>query len=179
VNLRTARLVLRPFESVDAEAVLAYRNDPTASLFQGWPLPFMESHFALLLEGERRLAETGWLSWCICTATKVIGDIGLRPHGSEHEVGVTLKTEAQGRGYASEALAGLSEHAFKDLGAQRLHAGVNPANGRVIRLFTRAGWRYEATAVQAYWHRDHWDDEAIYELSATAWDRRQADSAPA
>ena len=154
------------------EAVLAYRNDPSVSRFQGWPLPFTEADFALLVDPVRRPAETGWISWCVCAASEVIGDVGLRPHGSAAEVGITLAACAQSHGYASEALASLSAHAFNDLGVQRLHAGVDPANGPVIRLLTRAGWQHEGTAVQAYWHRAHWADDAIYGLSRTAWEQR-------
>jgi aminoglycoside 6'-N-acetyltransferase len=84
-------------------------------------------------------------------------------------VGITLALEAQSHGYASEALACLSEHAFNDVGVERLHAGVDPANAAVIRLLTRAGWRHEGTTVQSYWHRDHWADDATYGLARTSW----------
>lgn len=150
------------------EAVLAYRNDPDVARFQGWPLPFTETDFRGLLGPDRRLIETGWVSWCVCEATKVIGDVGVRLDGVDAEIGITLSVEAQGQGFASEALERLCLHAFCDLDAQRLHAGVNPANHQSIRLFTRAGWVHERTAVRAYRHRDHWDDEAIYVLRRTA-----------
>lgn len=165
VTLRTPRLVLRPFTIGDTEAVLAYRNDPSVARFQGWPLPYTEAHFAQLLDPEKRRAETGWVSWCICEANTVLGDIGVKLSTDEAEVGVTLARSAQGKGYASEAIAAISAHAFGALGLRRLHAGVNPGNDSVVRLFTRAGWQHEETAEQAYWHRDHWDDEAIYTLT--------------
>lgn len=172
VELRTDRLVLRPFAAEDAEAVLTYRNDPAVSRFQGWPLPYTEAEFAQLLNPKQRAEDTGWVSWCVCSATKVIGDIGLRHHGIEAELGISFAVEAQSRGYASEALARLSEHAFGDLGLQRLHAGVDPANEPVIRLLRRAGWRHETTTVKTYWHRDHWADDAIYALSRSDWEQR-------
>jgi len=171
VTLQTARLTLRPFEAGDMQAVLAYRNDPAVSRLQGWPLPFTEADFTRLLDTKGSPTEAGWVSWCICAATNVIGDIGLRRH-DEAEVGISLAAGAQSKGYASEALAGLSAYAFGELGAQRLHAGVDPANAPVIRLLTRAGWQHESTAVGAYWHRDHWADDAIYALSRTAWEQR-------
>lgn len=172
VTLHTARLALRPFVVDDMQAVLAYRNDPSVARFQGRPLPFTEADFTRLLDPKRSPSEAGWVSWRVCAATDVIGDIGLRPYGSDAEVGITLAACAQSHGYASEALARLCAHAFGDLGAQRLHAGVDPANGPVIRLLTRAWWRHEGTAVQAYWHPDHWADDAIYALSRTAWEQR-------
>ncbi len=95
----------------------------------------------------------------------VIGDIGLRRHGDEAEIGITLAAGAQGQGYASEALAELCRYAFTVGGVQRLHAGVNPRNSSVIRLLVSSGWHDEVTDPQAYWHRDHWDDEASYAIT--------------
>ena len=170
VILSTRRLVLRPFESEDLPAVLTYRNDPAVARFQGWAQPFTEADFRRILEGERRLAETGWVSWCVADASGVIGDIGLRLHGDDAEIGITLAAGAQGRGYATEALAEVCRYAFAVLGVQRLHAGVNPGNSSVIRLLVRSGWHHEVTDHQAYWHRDHWDDEARYVLTRAGWE---------
>ena len=173
VTLRTARLTLRPFQAGDLPAVLAYRNDAVVARFQGWPMPFTEAHFGRLLDGERRLADTGWLTWCVTGPGGIVGDIGLRVHGDTAEVGIALAAHAQGQGYASEALARLSWYAFTDRGMQGLHAGVNPGNGQVIRLLLAAGWRHERTEVQGYWHLDHFDDEASYSLARSDWQARR------
>lgn len=38
--LETERLIIRRFRDEDAEALLAYRNDPLVYKYQGWPVPF-------------------------------------------------------------------------------------------------------------------------------------------
>jgi aminoglycoside 6'-N-acetyltransferase len=164
-------LVLRPITAADEAAVLAYRNDPAVARFQGWALPYTADRFAALL-GSGPLGTPGWVNVCITDASGVVGDIGLRRHDDEAEVGISLATAAQGRGYASEALALLTHHAFADLGLRRLHAGMDPANSTVIRLFTRAGWRDEGTARACYWHRDRWADETVHALDRSDWERR-------
>ena len=167
--LRSRNLLLRPFRPEDEATVLAYRNDPLVARFQGWPLPFTKTHFGQLLDPAGRLAGSGWTSWCICSGAGVQGDIGLRVHDGQAELGITLARSAQGRGQAAEALACITDHAFTELRLHRLHAGVDPANSAVIRLFTRAGWRHEGISRQSYCHRGVWSDEATYALLAEEW----------
>ena len=72
-----APLTIRAFEPSDEHAVVAYRNDPEVSRFQGWRLPFTTEDFAALAESGP--VETGtWRSRCICDSTWARGDIGLR-----------------------------------------------------------------------------------------------------
>ena len=169
IQIRTPRLTLRPFVAQDESVVMAYKNDPEVARFQGWRLPFTQEHFLRLLDPTRRLAESGWVSRAICDSTGVCGDVGLREHDRQAEVGITLASSAQGRGYAIEALSGITRHAFVDLGLHRLHAGIDPANDGVKRLFSRAGWRHEGTTVQSYWHRGRWADDATYALLRDEW----------
>ncbi len=171
-TIATRRLLLRPFDPADEDAVLSYRNDPLVARFQGWPLPFTVGLFRELADSARPLGEGRWVSRVICDAGGVCGDIGLRTHDQQAEVGISLASSAQGQGYASEALAALTEYAFATLALHRLHAGIDPANERVARLFTRAGWRDEGTAIESYWHRGVWADETTYALLEREWRAR-------
>lgn len=172
-ELRTARLTLRPFEPDDEGAVLAYRNDPAVARFQGWPLPFTRALFLKLLGPAADPSEGAWVSRCICDSTGVCGDIALRLHDQQGEVGISLAVSAQGRGYASEALTAITGHAFGELGLHRLHAGVDPKNHGSTQLFARHRWRHEGTSLQSYNHRGQWADEATYALLAKEWNARE------
>jgi RimJ/RimL family protein N-acetyltransferase len=169
--LRTERLVIRAIEPGDEQTIAAYRNDPEVARFQGWPLPFTSQDFAELVNPDRT-AKSGWVSRCICDGSGPIGDIGLRIDDQQAELGISLARHAQGRGYASEALAAVSSEAFDQLGMHRLYAGVDPSNEAVIRLLKKAGWRYEGTAVKAYLHRGEWADDSTYALLAEEWHAR-------
>jgi aminoglycoside 6'-N-acetyltransferase len=172
VELRTARLIVRDFEPADEDAVLAYRNDPVVARFQGWPLPYAAAQFRRQFDRPGPVADGEWTNFGICDAAGVCGDVGLRVHDRQADIGITLAAHAHGRGYASEALTAFVEHAFDTLGLHRLHAGVDPANEPVVRLFTRLGWRYEGTSLQSYWHRDAWADDANYALLSAEWRTR-------
>lgn len=128
------------------------------------PLPYTSEHFATLLSADGGPDSGGWVNQGICDPSGLVGGIALRLDGDEAELGISLATAVQGRGYATEALARLTEHAFTDLGLRRLRANVDPRNEAVIRLLLRANWHHERTSCATYWHRDHWADEAWYTL---------------
>lgn len=132
---RTARLFLRPAWPEDWEAVLGgiaeegiVRNLARAP----WPYGPEEARtFAAMPQNPCRPhflvvhADSG----------QVVGSAGLGDHHGEAELGYWLARPFWGRGFATEAAAGVIEIA-RLLGHQRVHAGHfvdNPASGRVLR----------------------------------------------
>lgn len=77
------------------------------------------------------------------TTNALIGCCGLRPHKEkEYEIGVHLRPEYWGRGYAEEAANAVIEYAFRVLNARKLFAGHNPDNGKSRKLLTKLGFAY-------------------------------------
>jgi RimJ/RimL family protein N-acetyltransferase len=75
---------------------------------------------------------------------------------SEIEVGYRLARESWGRGYATEAVRGVCEYAFRSLGLTRLIAMIDPANVDSIRVAQKAGMAYEQDIMfEGYTHPDH------------------------
>lgn len=54
--------------------------------------------------------------------------------------------EYQGRGFASEAVAGLVEHAFSKLGVERLFASMTAENAASVKVAEKLGITYEGSA---------------------------------
>ena len=73
-----------------------------------------------------------------------IGNIKLGPIDKRHKsasIGIAIGAkDCWGRGYASQAVAALSEHAFAVLGLERLEAGFYADNETSQRAFKRAGF---------------------------------------
>ncbi len=67
-------------------------------------------------------------------------DVNGRP---EIEVGYRLARPFWGRGYATEAVIAVRDHAFSTLGLTRLIAIIDPGNIASIRVACKAGMRYE------------------------------------
>lgn len=85
----------------------------------------------------------------------LVGGIGLRvePEHRRAEVGYFVGVEHWGRGYATEALRGVLEHAFGHLALNRVYAHHfvrNAASGRVLEKagFQREGVRRRHTLVR-------------------------------
>jgi len=85
-----------------------------------------------------------WPIFLLATGAHV-GCCGLRPYKSEEgicEIGVHLRKEYWGEGYAPEATLAVMEYAFSTLGAKGLFAGHNPANEASRRVLEKLGFRY-------------------------------------
>ena len=166
--LPTERLTLRPLRPADAPVLAAYRNDPAASLYQGWKLPYTLQDAEGLIAGMagRVPGDEGWvqIGLELRETGELIGDVALNVAGKQAEIGVTLHAAAQGQGYAHEGLRALMAHAFGPLKLEQLRAEIDPRNLAVWRLLNRLGFRLTETHIGTYLNRGEWTDNAVYTL---------------
>ena len=74
-----------------------------------------------------------------------IGCCGLRPYDSESntlEIGIHLKEQYWGKGFAQEACTSVIEYSFKTLNVNALFAGHNPKNIASAQLLKKLGFTY-------------------------------------
>src|SRR4051794_12540015 len=111
-SLSSPRLLLRRLRDADLSPFCRYRSDPRVARYQEWTA-FSEDegrrYFAAQATLDPDQAGT-WFQMAIELAEtgEMIGDCGLhalRDPPRQVEVGFTLATEHQGRGYATEAVA--------------------------------------------------------------------------
>lgn len=179
--MRTERLVLRPLTASDIDTVVAYRNDPQVAALQDWDLPVTRERV------ERQVA-SGWSDISPGESRQIgierdgelVGDLfcGLDEHGGVAEIGFTLRTEHQGRGYATEAASALVADLFGRLGCHRVFAQLSPANAASQRVLRRVGMHVESFAPKSYWWRGQWDDNLVCAMSVEQWRSRSAGRGP-
>ena len=78
-------------------------------------------------------------------ANENVGCCGLRPYNLEkriYEIGVHLRKNFWGKGYASEAVQHMMKYAFGELKAAALFAGHNPKNKASRRFLEKMGFQY-------------------------------------
>jgi len=184
-TLTTPRLTLRPLRPSDSAAVFAYRSDPAVARFQMWE-PSSEAEVRTFIEGLQDLeldTPDTWYQLAITLRDNgiLIGDCGLHfPREEPHqvEVGITLAPAHQGQGYATEALEGMMEFLFVNLGKHRVVASVDPRNEPSTALLERVGMRKEGHLRESVWVKGEWADDAIYAILEREWRLRQLSSAP-
>lgn len=85
-----------------------------------------------------------WPVYCLDTCRN-IGCCGLRPYDSENnilELGVHIKDEYWGKGFALEACLAVIEYAFEVYGVDALFAGHNPKNSASAKMLKKLGFKY-------------------------------------
>lgn len=169
---KSPRLVIRPLVPDDAEAFAAYRNDPVVAAYQQWDLPFDYKAANTLIErmSVRELGDQGWVLRAIALPDgELLGDLALNTRGQQAELNITLCRDAQGKGYAAEAIRTVLSHAFTLLELHRVYAQVNPRHLLMVRLLEHLKFRLEGTMRKSQLHREIWSDEAIYAILKTEW----------
>jgi aminoglycoside 6'-N-acetyltransferase len=120
-----------------------------------------------------RFAQPGvWLQIGIETSGRLIGDIAVRVDGDQARqatVGFTLAADAQGHGYATEALRTVISLLFTEHDVHRICADCDTRNHRSVALLERVGMRREAHHHKSAWWKGEWTDEYVYAILAEEW----------
>jgi len=175
---QTDRVIVGRFDPSDAEALLAYRNDPEVARYQSWDgMTLAEARDLVASQARREPGVAGeWFQFAVRLKEdgKLIGDFGLFIEAGDArlgELGFTFDRSQQGRGLATEAATALLRFAFETLGLHRIKATVDCRNVPAIRLLERLRFRREGHFLQHAWFKGAWCDEYLYALLRTDWEQ--------
>jgi aminoglycoside 6'-N-acetyltransferase len=179
-GLRTPRLVLRRLVADDAHRLAQYRSDPAVAVYQGWDAPYpLEAAQRFVADHDGRHPDTPgeWFQLGIAAVTepgRLLGDVGVFVDGDDPRlarVGFTLAADAQGRGYATEAVTAVLDWLF-DRGKHRVSADCDARNVRSAALLERVGMRREGHHLASAWWKGEWTDELVFAVLASEWSAR-------
>ena len=146
VRLTTARLLLRPFETADADAVFDYASDAEwARYLENVPQPFTRS------DAEQRVARNmgeSWEThptWAIVLDGVVVGDIVLMIdlRNEIGELGYELSRQHWGKGLVVEAAEAVIDWGFRERGLAKVFAQCDLRNTRSLRVMEKLGMTRE------------------------------------
>lgn len=175
--IETARLLLRPVDPAsDPDAMAAYQSRADVCRYIPYE-PRGSERIAEVIREQRRtaLTEEGqhlWLSVLLRDTGRLIGDVLLFWHSSQHrggEIGYAFNPDHHGHGYATEAAAALLDLGFDGLGLHRIIARIDARNESSARVLRRLGMRQEAYLVQNEWFKGGWSDEIDFAILEDEW----------
>ena len=101
----------------------------------------------------------------------VVGNHGIDWENRSTTLGYWLGKEYQGKGLMTAACRALVDHAFGELGLNRVSIACATENKKSCAIPERLGFRQEGVQRQAEWLYDHFVDHAVYAAIASEWRR--------
>lgn len=132
----------------------------------------VEQTRAYLREIQSRAARDDAITLGIWTAEGLRGVVGFHLIEWFHRrtsLGYWLAADAQGRGLMTRAVRALLDHAFGDLGLNRVELAAATGNTRSRAIAERLGFTFEGVRRQCEWLYDHFVDHAVYSMLAAEW----------
>jgi RimJ/RimL family protein N-acetyltransferase len=175
--IHTERLVLRPFEPGDLDALADMTSLPEVARYLYWePRSRAEATASLQkkMAATRIEREGEILSLAVTPLSggSPVGDLTLVYSSAVHaqaEIGYIFHPAVHGRGWATEAVRALVDLAFDGLGVHRVFGQIDGRNAASGAVLERLGLRREAHLVENEWVKGTWTDEVIYAVLAREW----------
>ena len=164
-EIRTERLLLRPFQEADYDDLFEFLSQLKDDEFEGYPGISYENCREYL---QQRMDSEEFYAVELADSGKVIGNIYCGERDFEaREVGYIINRNYRRTGYAEEALSAVIRNAFRE-GVHRVYAECDPRNTASWKLLEKAGLRREAHFRQNIWFRQDengtpvWKDTYVY-----------------
>lgn len=171
MNLKTNRLLIRPFDEKDADALHGYVSNPSVMTYLPEDVFDLETTHGFIAEQSRKPEK-----YAVTCGEKLVGHIVFHPYFGDHtyEIGWVFHPDHQGKGYASEAASAVLEHGFGALALHRIIATCQPENIASWRVMEKIGMRREGHFKKCIPAGDDWWDEYYYSILQEEWKRPQA-----
>lgn len=186
LTLRTERLLLRPFEERDTDAVTAACQDPELLRWVPLPDPYERRHAEEFIG---LTSPTGWSSDTMYnfgvfergrggdTEGALVGAMGLvkvalvRTPERQAELGYWTARSQRRKGYTAEAARAVVGWAFAELGVERMEWVAQVGNEGSLAVVRRLGFVQEGVQRARIVHRGTRRDAHIAALLPSDWGR--------
>ena len=178
-TLRTPRLVLRPLGPEHLEDVWAALADEESKRLTGTKATFTREQVAAHLAAVGAADDRA--DWAITLPDGAyVGEVVLNELDDDiacMNVRIALAPGMPGRGYGTEAMTAVLDHAFGAVGLHRVELSVYDFNPRALRSYEKAGFVVEGRQRQTLLWDGQWYDSVL--MSVLATDPRPSSSARA
>lgn len=180
-EIRTDRLVLRPFEFSDAPDVLAYANNEEWARFMPVPSPYTLRDAEEFLARFKLTERARHPSWAITFKDRVIGGIDIS-FAADHrfgELGYSIGREHWNHGHATEAARAIVDEAFSHIsGLTRIRSHADVRNIGSIRVMQKVGMKLDGCLRSNRVMRDEIVDDEYYSILRQEWNAERGRKSP-
>ena len=174
-DLRTERLLLRRYRPEDAEDLYEYfGKDPAMSRYSGWN-PYATPDMARETV-ERFIGsydDPHFYGWAMEYENGLVGTVGAYEYKDDKiEVGLSVKRDCWGRGYAAEALKAALEYLTKNEGISCVTAWCAADNIGSMNAMEKAGMRLVKTEKDGLAVGNRTYDKLSYEYRGKGGNKR-------
>ena len=173
-EIRTARLLLRPYSLSDAEDVYEYASDPEWGRFLPLPSPYKLTH------AESHVAEMFLSPWdenptfAICLQEKVVGDVRIRVDAKKKtaELGYSIAKKLWGKGLMVEAVVAAVNWLFENSDTVKVSARADLENRQSWRVMEKLGMKREGvfrSDMPSAIHPERRSDTVCYGVLRVEW----------
>ena len=175
VELRTERLLLRPFRLDDVDDVFEYARDPEWARYLGGHIPQPYTR----RDAEEFVARSVLASWdakpifAVELDGRVVGGVGFRVQQTDAiaELGYTLARPHWGKGLMPEAAGAVIDWGFESLGLAKVYALIDLRHTRSQRVMEKLGMTREGVLRSHASVRGNRIDVATYGLVREDWEQ--------
>jgi RimJ/RimL family protein N-acetyltransferase len=174
-ELRTNRLLLRPWRLSDVDDAFSYASDPEWGRYLWMTSQPYTNHDAE--EWVARCVLNPWdrdAQFAIESGGHVIGGVRLNlvdQAGGTAGIGYNIGRSHWGRGLATEAAGAVIKYGFEALHLHRIFATADSRNLASIRVMQKLAMQHEATLRQHRFYRGEYADEVYYAILAEEYRR--------
>ncbi|MFL6162791.1 MAG: GNAT family N-acetyltransferase [Jatrophihabitantaceae bacterium] len=169
--LRSARLVLRPWQAEDAAAVAAIMRSPELSEHLPLPRPYTAGDARDFVTAAAATGQAGAhrLERAVVRDGRLVGAIGMdlpTADAGVAEIGYWISRADWANGYATEAVRTLARFGFEH-GIHRIRIQADTGNAASARVALRAGFSFEGIARMGSRSQHGLADHAVFARLAT------------
>ncbi len=172
IELRTERLLLRPFALTDIHDVLAYAADEEWGRYLPVPRPYTRR------DAEEFVAQAVLAVWerepqfAVVMNARVVGGIALRVDSSNQlgELGYSIARKHWGNGLTPEVARAVIDWGFRAFDLAKVYARADVRNRRSWRVMEKLGMQREALLRAHRLERGERTDEVWYALLRQEWE---------
>lgn len=167
--IKTTRLILRPIQESDMEAIHEYAGDREITMMMFLPNETKSETEKFVYDSiaEWKNENPKDREFVIVYKDNVIGGINLESCNEEriYEIGWIVNKNYRGKGIASEAARALVEYAFDFLGARKIIAHCDSKNKASEKVMMKIGMQLkDDTGIRTYPRTGVVSGEFLYEL---------------